>query len=68
MNILERKRDEIITMCSRHKVARLFVFGSVLTDGFDSHSDIDLLVDFKDVDIYDYADNYFNFKFYWNEY
>jgi predicted nucleotidyltransferase len=43
-------------------VARLFVFGSVLSKKFKKSSDIDLLVDFKDIDLYDYADNYFYLK------
>lgn len=41
---------------------RLFVFGSILTDNFKKPSDIDLLVDFAGVDLYDYADNYFDLK------
>ena len=41
----------------------LFVFGSVLNDTFQKNSDIDLIVDFKDVDLYSYADNYFNLKY-----
>ncbi|NOZ47090.1 MAG: nucleotidyltransferase, partial [Chlorobi bacterium] len=45
-----------------HKVVRLFVFGSVLTDNFNKSSDIDFLVDFSNVNLYDYADNYFDLK------
>jgi predicted nucleotidyltransferase len=41
---------------------RLFVFGSILTDNFKKASDIDLLVDFEGIDIYNYADNYFDLK------
>lgn len=40
----------------------MFVFGSILTDNFKKSSDIDLLVEFSGVDIYDYADNYFALK------
>jgi predicted nucleotidyltransferase len=35
----------------------------VLTPSFNSESDIDLIVDFKDIDLADYADNYFDLKF-----
>ncbi len=49
-------------MYNKHKVARLFVFGSILTENFKKISDIDFLVDFSGVDIYDYADNYFDLK------
>jgi predicted nucleotidyltransferase len=63
MSIVDRNIDKIRYLCSKHKVLRLFVFGSVLTDGFKADSDIDFLVDFSGVDLYDYADNYFNLKF-----
>ncbi|MFP4047666.1 MAG: nucleotidyltransferase family protein [Bacteroidales bacterium] len=49
-------------MCNKHKVSKLFVFGSVLTDKFKRSSDIDFVVDFSEVDIYNYADNYFDLK------
>jgi predicted nucleotidyltransferase len=63
MDIISQNKEIILNLCSKHKVAQLFVFGSVLTDRFNNASDIDLIVDFKDVDLYDYADNYFDLKF-----
>ncbi len=63
MNLIERNIDKISDLCSKHKVGRLFVFGSVLTNSFKKESDIDFVVDFKDIDLYDYADNYFDLKF-----
>ena len=62
MGIIERNIDRIRELCVHHKVASLFVFGSAVTNRFNSESDVDLLVDFKDVELYDYADNYFNLK------
>ena len=62
MVIIEKNIDQIKALCDRHKVARLFVFGSVLTDTFKTSSDIDLMVDFSGVDLYNYADNYFDLK------
>ena len=62
MRIINKNIDKIKTLCNKHKVARLFVFGSILTDRFKKSSDIDLLVDFSGVDLYDYADNYFDLK------
>ena len=41
----------------------MFAFGSVLTDKFDEDSDIDLIVDFANINVEDYADNYFDLKF-----
>lgn len=62
MNLIERNIDKIRDLCSIHKVRRLFVFGSVLTDRFKKDSDVDLVVDFQGVELYEYADNYFDLK------
>ena len=63
MNIIDQNISTIRDLCTKHKVSRLFVFGSVLTNKLKKNSDIDLIVDFRDVDVYDYADNYFDLKF-----
>lgn len=63
MNRLESYTTDIIKLCELHKVKSLYAFGSVLTDKFNKESDIDLIVDFTDVAVEDYADNYFDFKF-----
>ena len=62
MNLIEKNIHTIRDLCSIHKVRKMFVFGSVLTGGFKKNSDVDLVVDFQDIDLYDYADNYFNLK------
>jgi len=62
MDLIDRNIDKIRDLCLKHKVGKLFVFGSVNTNRFKTDSDIDLIVDFKDVDLYDYADNYFDLK------
>ncbi|NOQ26466.1 MAG: nucleotidyltransferase [Bacteroidales bacterium] len=63
MSIIDRNIDKIRDLCNRHKVAQLFAFGSVLTDNFNSDSDVDFVVDFSGVELLDYADNYFDLKF-----
>jgi uncharacterized protein len=63
MKIIEKYRIEIKRLCERHKVLRLYVFGSVLTDKFTQESDIDFIVEFNTIPLMDYADNYFDFKF-----
>lgn len=63
MNTLEKYTSEIKRLCENHKVKSLYAFGSVLTDRFNSESDIDLIVDFSTINVEDYADNYFDFKF-----
>ena len=62
MTILEKHIDKIKDLCFKHKVMNLFVFGSILTDKFNKSSDIDFIVNFNDVSLYDYADNYFELK------
>ena len=62
-SILKNRLDTIRSLCERYRVKTLYVFGSVLTPNFNTHSDIDLLVDFLDQDALQYTSNYFQFKF-----
>ena len=63
MNPIEQNIAVIEVLCKKYKVSKLFAFGSVLTERFSTESDIDLVVDFDNVGINEYADNYFDFKF-----
>ncbi len=63
MDIVRKNIDKIRELCSQHRVGKLFAFGSVLTNRFQNDSDIDFIVDFQGVDLYDYADNYFELKY-----
>lgn len=40
----------------------LYIFGSIFTDRFTDDSDVDFLVEFENVDIQNYFDNYMDFK------
>lgn len=64
MNLIELNLQRIFELCRLHKVKSLAVFGSILTDRFNDHSDVDMLVDFQpiDHDKFDYVNNYFNFR------
>lgn len=62
MNIVEKNINKLIDLCKLHKVRELYIFGSVLTDKFSDNSDIDMLVQFENVDILEYFDNYMDFK------
>ena len=62
MNLINQHIAELKGLCIKHKVDELYVFGSILTDFFEDKSDIDFLVKFGDVDLYDYFDNYMDFK------
>jgi len=63
MNIVERNIDRIKRLCNEYKVAKLYLFGSALNDKFENESDIDFIVTFRDIELIEYADNYFDFKF-----
>jgi predicted nucleotidyltransferase len=42
--VLENKRDAIAALCRKYGVLRLYVFGSVLSEGFrPRESDVDML-------------------------
>jgi len=60
---IEKHIEAIKNLCSTHKVKTLYAFGSVLNKNFNPQSDVDLIVDFEQVDTRQYADNYYNLKF-----
>lgn len=64
MQLIELHLQRIFELCRIHKVKTLAVFGSILTDKFSEHSDVDLLVDFEPSNVggFDYVDNYFGFR------
>ena len=62
-NLIENHYKDIAILCQAHKVKSLYAFGSALSDKFNNESDVDLLVDFQQLDVLDYGDNYYEFKF-----
>jgi uncharacterized protein len=63
MNPIESHTATITKLCQIHNVKSLYVFGSVLTDKFNTKSDIDLIVEFQPLDVLEYVDNYYDLKF-----
>lgn len=62
MRIITDNIHKLFTLCKKHKVRKLYAFGSVLTPRFNEHSDVDILVDFNtEINPDNYADNYFDF-------
>ncbi len=65
MKLIELNMDKIIALCKKYKVAKLWVFGSILTDRFNDNSDVDFSVNFDSETIHreqlDYADLFFDF-------
>ncbi len=61
MNLINQHINQISILCSKHKVKELYAFGSVLDEKkFSPDSDVDLLVDFENVPLLEYADNFFD--------
>jgi predicted nucleotidyltransferase len=57
------KRAEIADLCRKHHVRRLSVFGSAVRDDFDPDtSDVDIRIEFDNISIDRYADNYFDLQ------
>ncbi|WP_297072885.1 nucleotidyltransferase domain-containing protein [uncultured Duncaniella sp.] len=57
--------DKIIALCKKYRVAKLWVFGSILTPRFNDESDVDFSVNFDSETInrenLDWADIFFDF-------
>jgi len=62
MNLEKDKIKQIIDLCKKYRVKELYLFGSVLTNEFKSTSDIDFLIEFYEVDVLEYFDNFMDFK------
>ncbi|MCF2659630.1 nucleotidyltransferase domain-containing protein [Parabacteroides distasonis] len=61
MHLIDRNIQQIIALCKKYKVKRLYAFGSILTPKFNDQSDIDLAVDFNDQEIPDMFEHFFDF-------
>ena len=62
MDLIDNYRSQIIELCDKHNVKELYLFGSVLTDRFNDSSDIDMLIQFNQVELLEYFDNYMDLK------
>lgn len=61
MNLIEMNIDKIIALCRKYKVAKLWVFGSILTPRFNDESDVDFSVVFHYDQIHDMFVTFFDF-------
>ncbi|MBM3214613.1 hypothetical protein FJZ36_06835 [Candidatus Poribacteria bacterium] len=58
--LVSERMDELRVICRRRAVRRLWLFGSVVTGGFDQdRSDVDALVEFRRVPLHTRAESYF---------
>ncbi len=61
-NIIIENLLTIRNLCIKYHVLKLYIFGSVVNEKFNSKSDIDLIVKFNDIPLKEYSDNYFSLK------
>ena len=61
MKLIEMNIDKIIALCKKYKVAKLLVFGSILTPRFNDESDVDFSVIFHYEQIPDLFLTFFDF-------
>lgn len=59
---IDKNIKKVQALCKKHKVKRLYLFGSATSDNFTDCSDIDFLVSFDNIDLRHYFDNYMSFK------
>ncbi len=64
MNILVKKNiPNIIALCEKYAVERMFVFGSALNEDFYPTSDVDFLITFKEnLSIEQYTNSFFEIR------
>ncbi|MDE6268282.1 MAG: nucleotidyltransferase domain-containing protein [Muribaculaceae bacterium] len=61
MKLIELNMDKIAALCRKYKVAKLWVFGSILTPRFNEESDVDFSVIFHYDQIQDLFVTFFDF-------
>jgi len=62
MNIVEQNILGVFEICRLHRVKNMYLFGSILNENYSSDSDVDFLVNFDNVDLSQYFNNYMDFK------
>lgn len=62
MKELLLNKTQIRALCEEHNVENLYLFGSILKENFNENSDIDFLVKFLPIELFNYFDNYLSLK------
>jgi predicted nucleotidyltransferase len=62
MLMINQNIKQVKTLCKKHKVEKLYLFGSATNNTFSEDSDLDFLVKFNITDLSLYFDNYMSFK------
>ncbi|MCX6221447.1 MAG: nucleotidyltransferase domain-containing protein [Bacteroidia bacterium] len=62
--IIEKRKEDIKSICKALKIKRLYAFGSVVSDKFTDKSDLDFLISFSDnLTVDEYTNNYFSLHY-----
>lgn len=61
--VIESRLKELAELCIKRRVSKLYTFGSVNSAEFKEECDVDMLVEFQEIDIKEYADNYLDMCF-----
>jgi len=59
---IDKNIQKVKTLCRKHKVEKLYLFGSATNENFTAKSDIDFLVSFDKNNLNQYFENYISFK------
>ena len=59
---IDKNIKRVKTLCRKHNVEKLYLFGSATNESFTDKSDIDFLVRFEKKDLNKYFENYISFK------
>lgn len=60
IDLIQEKKEDLKQLCVKYEIARMYVFGSAVSNNFHDQSDIDILISFKEIPFDRYTDNYFN--------
>jgi predicted nucleotidyltransferase len=61
-SLVAQKLPQIVELCKKYRVERLYLFGSATGDNFNDNSDFDFLYSFdENLPLLDYADYFFDF-------
>lgn len=62
--VIEKKKDDLKSICQSLNVKRLYAFGSAVSGAFREDSDIDFLISFNDnLSVEEYTNNYFTLHY-----
>lgn len=61
--IIKDNLTQIQELCLKYDVKTMYLIGSACTNEFNQDSDIDILIEFKDLSIEQYTDSYFELHY-----